>query len=131
MELHLKIIGWVLVLLSFSHIAFPWYFSWKTDFGKVSLINRQMFKVHVFFIALFVLLTGLMNLNLSEDLITTHLGRWICLGLGFFWGLRSIIQFFGYSSKIWKGKFFETTMHVFFSLFWIYMTVVYFKIGLA
>lgn len=131
MELHLKIIGFVLIALSFSHLTFPWYFEWKTDFKKVSLINRQMFKVHVLFIALLVMLVGLMNLSLTEELTTTYLGKWICFGLGFFWGLRSIIQFFGYSSKIWKGKLFETVIHVFFSFFWLYMTVVYFKIGLV
>lgn len=131
MELHLKIIGWVLVILSLAHIAFPWYFNWKSDFKNVSLINRQMFKVHVLFIALFVMLVGLMNIYLTSGLINSNLGSFICLGLGVFWGLRSVIQFFGYSSQIWKGKFFETSMHVFFSLFWIYMTVVYFKIGLA
>jgi len=131
MGLHLKIIGVLLIILGLMHVVFPKRFNWKKELSQLSLINRQMFQVHVFFIALFVLLVGLMNVFLTEDLLTTKLGKWICRGLGFFWGIRSLIQWFGYSSKIWKGKFFETTMHLLFSFFWVYMSVIYFKIGLA
>ena len=113
------------------HVVFPKRFNWKKELSQLSLVNRQMFQVHVFFIALFVLMVGLMNVFLTEDLIYTQLGKWICLGLGVFWGIRSFIQWFGYSSQVWKGKFFETTMHILFSFFWVYMTVVYFKIGLV
>jgi hypothetical protein len=41
---------------------------------------------------------------------------------------RLFIQFFGYSSKLWKGKIFETLIHIIFSLFWIYLSIVFFKI---
>lgn len=131
MGYHLKIIGVLLIVLSLMHVVFPKRFNWKKELSQLSLVNRQMFQVHVFFIALFVLMVGLMNVFLTEDLIYTQLGKWICLGLGVFWGIRSFIQWFGYSSQVWKGKFFETTMHILFSFFWVYMTVVYFKIGLV
>ena len=125
MELHLKIIGFILVPLAIIHIIFPKYFNWKNDLSSISLINRQMMYVHTFFIALVVLLMGILCLTSSADLVETTLGRRICLGFGLFWATRLIIQFFGYSSKLWKGKVFETVVHILFSFLWIYFSCLF------
>lgn len=84
-----------------------------------------MMYVHTFFIGLIVFLMGLLCLTSAEDLINTRLGKRITLGLGIFWTCRLLIQFFGYSSKLWKGKRFETAVHIFFSLLWAYLSVVF------
>jgi hypothetical protein len=81
--------------------------------------------VHTFFIGLIVLLMGVLCLTSSRELINTNLGKKITLGLGIFWLSRLIIQFFGYSSKLWKGKSFETTIHILFSLLWAYLSLVF------
>src|SRR5437870_5437846 len=107
MTLHLKITGLLLVMLGIVHLVFPKYFNWAKELGALSLINRQMMYVHTFFIAFVVFLTGLLCLTSSNEIIETSLGRKIALGLGVFWIIRLIIQFFGYSSKLWKGKKFE------------------------
>lgn len=125
MEIHFKIIGALLVALALVHVIFPRYFHWKEELKSLSLINRQMMTVHTFFIALMVFLMGLLCLSSSTDLIGTPLGKTISLGLGIFWSIRLFIQFFGYSPDLWRGKAFETTMHVLFSLFWAYMSVVF------
>lgn len=131
MELQLKIIGALLSILAFIHIGFPKYFNWKSELKSLSLINRQMMTVHTFFIALVVLLIGLLCLTSSKELIETNFGRKISLGLGFFWCIRLFFQLFVYSSKLWKGKKFETTMHILFSVFWTYMSslflIIYFQ----
>jgi hypothetical protein len=128
MTLHLKITGAVLVLLALIHFAFPKYFNWKKELQALSLINRQMMEVHTFFVAFVVLLMGLLCIIHPEELTSTTLGKSICLGLGTFWLARLIIQFFGYSSKLWKGKRFETLVHVLFSLLWAYFSGVFFTI---
>ncbi len=112
--------------LALVHIVFPKYFSWKSELKKLSLINRQMMQVHTFFIALVVFLVGLLCVTSNTDLVHTSLGKQISLGLSVFWGIRMCIQFFGYSPRLWKGKIFETIVHVVFSLFWIYLTTVFF-----
>ena len=84
-----------------------------------------MMYVHTLFIALLVLLTGLLCLGYTSDLVHTPLGRVVCLGLGIFWFVRLVVQFVGYSAELWRGKRFETAVHVAFSLFWLYLTVVY------
>jgi hypothetical protein len=129
MELHLKFIGLALVLLAIVHIIFPKYFDWKKELSSLSLVNQEMMRIHTLFIALTVLLMGILCLTSSTELIETHLGKKICLGLGLFWSIRLLIQFFGYSSALWKGKFFETIVHVFFSLLWLYLTFIFFKIA--
>lgn len=125
MEIHFKIIGILLITLALLHFYFPKYFSWKQELGKLTLINRQIMYVHSFFIAFAVFLVGLLCLTSAGELIGTPLGKRISLGIGIFWCARLIIQFFGYSSKLWKGKVFETTVHIVLALFWTYLTIIF------
>jgi hypothetical protein len=126
MQLHLKIIGILLILLALIHVVFPRYFNWKEDLKPLSLINKQMMIVHTFFIALTVFLMGLFCFLFADEIVETKLGTAISFGFGFFWLCRLFIQFFGYSPALWKGKLFETIAHVLFTLFWIYLTIVFF-----
>lgn len=125
MEIHLKIIGFILIPLSIVHVIFPKYFNWDKELKPLSLINRQMIYVHTFFIALIILLMGVLCLTSADELIKTNLGKKISLGLGMFWVLRLFIQFFGYSSVLWKGKTFETAVHIFFTLLWTYISTTF------
>jgi hypothetical protein len=128
MQIHLKIIGVLLIALGLIHIFFPKYFNWNKELKSLSLINRQMMTVHTFFIALTVFLMGLLCFTSSTELIETNLGKKISLGLGIFWTIRLFIQFFGYSRELWKGKIFETTMHIIFSLLWGYLSFIFLTI---
>ncbi len=129
MELHLKVIGVLLLILALAHVVFPKYFNWTQETANLSLINRQMMYVHTFFIAFTVFLMGLLCVTSVTELITTPLGKKIALGLAVFWLVRLFIQFFGYSSKLWKGKVFETVVHIIFSFFWMYMSAVFFMVA--
>ena len=131
MELNLKIISILLIILAFIHAVFPKYFKWKQELNSLSTINRQLMYVHSFFIAFVVLLMGLLCLTSANDLIETALGRRVCLGIGIFWITRFFIQFFGYSAKVWKGKKFETTVHILFSVLWAYFSLVFCLIYIA
>lgn len=131
MELHLKAIGFVLILLAIIHLGFPRQFNWQKEMSTLSLVNKQMMYVHTFFIALVVLLMGLLCLTSAKELIETSLGKRICFGLGIFWTIRLIIQFFGYSSKLWKGKTFETTVHIAFIFLWTYLSFIFCKIAMV
>lgn len=125
METHLKIAGCLLMVLALLHAVFPKYFNWKQELSTLSLVNRQIMFVHSFFIALMVFLAGFLCLSSSGELVHTAFGRKICIGLGLFWTARLFVQFFGYSPKIWKGKKFETTIHLLLSVFWAYLSTVF------
>jgi hypothetical protein len=131
MELLLKLTGIVLMILGVVHVFFPKYFKWKEEFSKVSMINRQMMYVHSFFIAFVVFLMGLLCVTSAPDLLTTPLGKRISLGISIFWITRLFIQFFGYSSSLWKGKTFETSIHILFSILWIGLSAVFILAYLA
>jgi hypothetical protein len=130
MEIHLKIIGCLLIFLSAIHVFFSRYFHWKEDLKPLMLINRQMMYVHAFFIALIVLGIGLLCLLFTSDLINTRLGKSVSLGLALFWGIRLLFQVFIYSSQLWKGKFKETVIHILFTTFWAYCLIVFLAIYL-
>ncbi|HYO21135.1 MAG TPA: hypothetical protein VER36_01940, partial [Flavisolibacter sp.] len=116
----------LMVLLAFLHFVFPRHFKWKDELLGLSLINKQLMYVHTFFIALVVLLMGVFCIYSTEDLVKTLLGKQLCFGLFIFWGVRLVFQFFVYSPSLWKGKRFETWVHVLFSLLWTYFTTVFF-----
>ncbi len=131
MILHLQVLGAVLIALSLLHLGFPRYFEWRRDLAPLMLINRQMMYVHAGFIALVVLMIGLLCVTSAGELTTTLLGRRIALFIGIFWAARLLVQFTGYSSALWKGKRFETWMHVLFSLLWVYSTAVFLLVALG
>ena len=131
METHLRIIGILLIILALIHVRFPKRFNWKDECSSLSLLNRQMMYVHTFFIGLVVLLMGILSLTSSTELVTTELGKRVCIGFGIFWLARLLIQFFGYSSELWKGKSFETIIHIIFSILWTYLSAVFFLVGLS
>lgn len=131
MELHLNVIGILLTVLALSHIGFPRYFKWEAELKPLSLINRQMMQTHTFFLALGLFLMGLLCITQSAELINTALGNRISLGFGIFWTVRLFFQFFVYSSSLWRGKVFETAIHILFSIFWIYMSIVFVQVFLS
>lgn len=125
MHLHLKIIGILLIALGLLHVVFPRYFRWKTTTTTLEQVTREILYVHTFFIAFTVLLMGLLCLSSAELLLSTTLGKRICGGLAVFWTARLLFQFFGYSAELWKGKCFETAIHILFSCLWLYLSAVF------
>lgn len=128
LALQIQIVGILLIVLSLVHVIFPKYFNWRQELASLSLINRQMMIVHTFFVALAVFLMGILCFTTPQELIETNLGKTISLGFAIFWSIRLFIQFFGYSSELWKGKTFETVVHIFFCCFWLYLSVLFWVI---
>ena len=125
MEIHVCFIGVLLVLLALLHIGFPRYFNWEQELKTLSLINRQMLIIRCFFIAMVLLLMGILCISSATELTQTSIGRKICLGFAIFWTLRLLIQFFGYSALLWKGKKRETFVHFLFAFLWTYFSAVF------
>lgn len=131
MEQYIRVAGILLLMLAMIHTVFPRYFFWKENLKSLSLINRQMMTIHTFFIAIIVFLMGLLCLTSTTELIQTPLGKTISTGFGIFWFVRLVVQFVGYSPELWRGKKFETAVHIILSVFWVYLTVVFFVNALS
>jgi len=113
------------MVLSVIHIGFPKRFNWKVELQSLSLINKQIMQVHTFFIAFVVFLMGMLCLVASTELVSTHLGKMISLGLFIFWLFRLFFQLFVYSPQLWRGKTFETSVHLIFTALWCYLSAVF------
>lgn len=126
LELHLRIAGTLLILLAAAHAFFPKELGWKEDLAKLTLLNRQIFLVHVGFIVLILLLFGTLTLAFTPDLIApSRLAAAVLGGLALFWGLRLITQQFIYDRSLWLGNRRNTVLHILASLLWLYLTMVF------
>jgi hypothetical protein len=120
-ELHLKIVGALLILLALAHLTFAKRFNWKTETERMSLLNRQIFYVHCFFISLVLVFMGALSLFSTRLLLQPgELNKLVLIALIVFWSARLFIQFFVYDARLWKDNRFNTAMHVLFSAFWAY-----------
>ncbi|MDA3616511.1 hypothetical protein O3P16_16995 [Chitinophagaceae bacterium LY-5] len=129
MILHIKIAGIIMMLLSLIHVGFPQYFKWKKEFKSITMINRQMMYMHTLFLALAIFLISILCIGYTTELVSTHIGKVISKGLFIFWTFRLLIQFIGYSPVLWKGKLFETFIHILFTAIWLYFSGLFFMAG--
>jgi hypothetical protein len=123
---HLHAAGVLLGLLVVLNLFVPARYGWRDDLSRLSLLNRQIFQVHaIFIVVVLAMLSGLLLCCAPALLEPAPLSRAVLSGLTAFWGLRLYMQFCFYDPRIWRGKRFETAMHVVFSLLWIYLVAVF------
>ncbi len=131
MILALQISGAILLVLALIHVLFPWYFEWAAELPRISLINAEMLQIHTLFVALTVAGIGVLSLAYAEELAGTPFGKTVATGIAIFWTVRLGVQFFGYSAELWRGKRFETVMHVLFILLWTWLSGLYWCVGVG
>ncbi len=123
---HLRVVGMVMAVLAAINLFVPRRFRWRQEMARLSLINRQIFLVHSFFIVLTLTLFSALLLSCSGALLVpTRLSRAVLAGLAVFWTARALAQWFYYSPELWRGNRFNTVMHWFFSALWIYITTTF------
>ena len=125
-ELHLRIVGLLLLLLAALNLYVPRRFGWTAELRRLSLFTRQVFVVHAGFIVLTLVLFGLLSLALADELLEpSSLARAVLAGLTLFWLARLLVQWLFYDRSLWRGKTLETSVHVTFTLVWLYFTATY------
>ncbi len=126
LAVHLKLAGASMIALALLHFAFPRRFEWKKELASLSLLNRQIFVVHCFFIALTVGLMGVLALVFTDALLApSRLAQIVTAGLAIFWTIRLAVQWLIYSPELWRGHRFNTAMHILFTAVWIYYAAVF------
>ena len=122
----LQIAGSLLLLLAVAHFYIAERFQWRAESRRLSAFNGQAFLVHAAFIALILAMMGALALFWPHELLRpTPLGLPIAGGLTLFWAIRLYAQLFVYDAALWRGKRFETIVHYGFSLFWLYLTLLF------
>jgi len=119
----LRICGGFLIGLFVLNFFVPRKFNWADELPRLSLSNRRIFQVHAIFIALILLMMGLLLITLPHALLAPQpLARAVLGGLAVFWAVRLYMQWFVYDTELWRGKPFETAMHFAFTGLWILLT---------
>lgn len=123
---HLRVAGILQILLALFHLLLPSRLNWREDLNRLSLVNRQIFWVHTFFIGLVLALQGALSLFWAPALVEpSRLGPPLLGALTLFWGLRLLFQWFVFDRALWRGQSFNTVVHLSFTLLWVYFTAVY------
>jgi hypothetical protein len=125
-DIHLRIVGALLLILAALNLLLPRWFQWKVELTRLSLLTRQVFVVHACFIVLVLVLTGLLSLVYADALLEhSQLAQAVLAGLAIFWAARLVVQWFVYDRRLWLGHKFNTAMHAAFTCLWTYLTAVY------
>lgn len=86
---------------------------WGSELKNLSLLLREVFYVHKWFISITMAIFGVVTLKfageMSEGVIP--MGRWLAVGIGLFWAIRTVIQWAYYSKSHWIGKAGPTAVH--------------------
>ncbi len=122
---HLRCTGVILILLGLAHGGFGRRLNWQTDLQKLSLVNRQIFLVHCFYVALLLVMLGSLSLFMTPSLLLGNaLSRAILGASTLWWGIRLYIQWFVFERALWRENRFNRRVHYLLTSFWVYFTVV-------
>src|SRR3954447_25971110 len=112
----LRVCGSFLLGLFVLNFFVPKRFNWAEELPRLSLLNRRIMQVHAIFIAMILLMMGLLLVTMPQELLAPRpLSRAVTAGLAAFWAVRLWMQWFLYDAVLWRGKRFETFMHFAFS----------------
>ena len=100
---------------------------WKAEIERMSLLPRQVFVVHLWFISVTLLIFGVISWRFAEEMVCglNPVATWFAGAIAVFWGIRTVLQLTYYSSEHWKGKRREMIAHVLFLAIYAGLTVTY------
>ena len=99
--LWLWVAGAIQMAIVLSNAVLPARLNVRTGMASVPRFLRQVFAVHWTYILLTVSLFSLLCLFFARDLASgSKLGRFLCIGMGVFWGLRLPLQLFYYDAEL-------------------------------
>lgn len=86
---------------------------WEPDLARTPLLIREVFRIHVHFISITLVIFGVLTWRFAGDLArgANPLGIWLAIGIALFWGARSIMQWLHYSAEHWRGDAIRTAIH--------------------
>lgn len=127
LELFLKIIAVAQVAIALLNFAMPRILKWEADIARMSLLVRDVFKIHAWFISLTLVIWGVLTWRFAHEMAhaPTELSRWLCWAIAVFWGVRCALQWLHYDSSHWRGIPSRTVMHWVFFVGYGLWTVVY------
>ena len=102
--------------------------NWRPDLDAMSLLIREVFQIHIYFISITLAIFGVLTWRFAGDIATAAhpLCVWLAIGIGIFWAIRSVMQWSHYSTVHWRGDRVRTLIHWMFFLGYGGFAAVYF-----
>ena len=84
LELWLRIVAVAQVALAVLSLNLPRILQWQPDIDRMSLLVRQVFEIHAWFIALTLMIWGALTWRFAPEMAhaPTELSRWLCAAIG-------------------------------------------------
>jgi hypothetical protein len=113
LELLLQVIAISQIALAALSLSLSRILHWESDIDRMPLLVREVFEIHAWFIALTLVIWGVLTWTFAGEMAhaPTGLSRWLCGAIGFFWGLRCVLQWTHYSWSHWRGQPSRTVIH--------------------
>ena len=114
MEIALSIAAAAQLAIAVLNLFLVRIMKWEEPVARMPQLVREVFHVHAWFITITLVIFGVVTIQFAGELAagTNDLGRWLACGIGLFWLIRWVMQFFYYNSSHWKGKRAETIVHI-------------------
>ncbi len=127
LELFLRIVAVAQFSLVVVNLFLPRILNWKPDIERMSLLVREVFIIHSWFITITLAIWGVLTWRFAHEMAhaPTELSRWLCAAMGIFWGIRCVLQWLHYSPSHWRGIPSRTFLHWLFFLGYGAWTLVY------
>lgn len=128
----LRVAGAGLILLALAHIPMARQLGWRGDAARMSPQNESIFHVHTFFVCVMLCVMGVRALFAPQIFVEpTTAAAWLSWTYAVVWALRLYVQWFVFPQALWRGKRFETAMHVLFTVVWTALTALFVTCGLV
>jgi len=113
LDVLLRLVAVMQLGLAVLGLCLPAILKWKPDMERMSLLVREVFEIHAWFIAITLVIWGGLTWQFAPEMAhaPTALSRWLCAAIGLFWGIRWVMQWTHYSSSHWRGIPSRTVIH--------------------
>ncbi len=122
----LRLAGAGPITLALLHVPMGRQLRWSEEAASMSPAGESIFHVHTLFVCVMLVLLGLPALVAPHVfLVVSPAGAWLagmCLAI---FALRLWVQWFVFPAALWRGKQFETAMHLLFTLIWSALTLLF------
>jgi hypothetical protein len=123
----LKIVAILQLSVAVLNLFLTRILKWQEDLDKMSLLPKQVFNVHSWFISIMLVIFGVLTFRFADLMVSgqSEPALWIAAAGGIFWGIRTVIQMGYYSRSHWWGKTGRTVIHIALLLVYSAMSATY------
>ena len=107
--------------------------NWRRELDTMPLLIREVFQIHLYFISITLAFFGAVTWRFAGEIASAAhpMCVWLAIGIGFFWAVRSLMQWTHYSAVHWRGDRLRTLIHWMLFLGYGAFAAVYFAAALT